>query len=83
MPLIAIALAMLAAFPVFDGVRATLLDWVFDNFVPSVGDAVQKQVTGFIDNAGKLTAAGTGPQTGTAAGTDSAARSRTCTAATA
>ncbi|MBI5165008.1 MAG: YihY family inner membrane protein [Magnetospirillum sp.] len=57
-PLIAIALAMLAAFPVFDGVRATLLDWVFDNFVPSVGDAVQRQITGFIANAGKLTAAG-------------------------
>ncbi|MEW5729391.1 MAG: YihY family inner membrane protein, partial [Pseudomonadota bacterium] len=57
-PLMAIALAMLAAFPVFDDVRAQLQTWVFQNFVPAVGEVVQKQVARFIANAGKLTAAG-------------------------
>ena len=57
-PLMAIALAMLAAFPVFDDIRAQIQGWVFQNFVPAVGEVVQKQVTRFIANAGKLTAAG-------------------------
>lgn len=57
-PLMAIALAMLAAFPVFDDIRAQIQTWVFQNFVPAVGEVVQKQVTRFIANAGKLTAAG-------------------------
>lgn len=57
-PLMAIALAMLAAFPVFDSVRAQLQSWVFQNFVPAIGEVVQTQVTRFIANAGKLTAAG-------------------------
>ncbi|CAA7627130.1 YihY family inner membrane protein [Magnetospirillum sp. UT-4] len=57
-PLMAIALAMLAAFPVFDGIRGQLTSWVFANFVPAVGEAVQTQVARFIANAGKLTAAG-------------------------
>ncbi|HSV30105.1 MAG TPA: YihY family inner membrane protein [Candidatus Omnitrophota bacterium] len=57
-PLMAIALAMLAAFPVFDDVRNQLQSWVFQNFVPAIGEVVQKQVGRFIANAGKLTAAG-------------------------
>lgn len=57
-PLMAVALAMLAAFPVFDPVRAQIQGWVFQNFVPAVGEVVQQQVSRFIANAGKLTAAG-------------------------
>lgn len=57
-PLMAIALAMLAAFPVFDEVRRNLVGWAFQNFVPAVGEVVQAQVNRFIANAGKLTAAG-------------------------
>jgi len=57
-PLLAIALAMLAAFPVFDSVRVQLQDALFKNFVPEVGEQVQRYVTIFVRNAGKLTAAG-------------------------
>lgn len=57
-PLLAIALAMLAAFPVFDGIRKDLMTMAFQNFVPAVGSVVQTQVDRFMANAGKLTAAG-------------------------
>jgi len=57
-PLMAIALAMLAAFPVFDSVRVQLQGVLFKNFVPEVGEQVQRYVATFVGNAGKLTAAG-------------------------
>jgi membrane protein len=57
-PLLAIALAMLAAFPVFDDVRERLEASLFHYLVPEVGEQVQGYVTGFVANAGKLTAAG-------------------------
>ncbi|MBC7953999.1 MAG: YihY family inner membrane protein [Rhodospirillaceae bacterium] len=57
-PLLAIALAMLAAFPVFDAIRKELLTMAFQNLVPSVGSVVQAQVDRFMTNAGRLTAAG-------------------------
>lgn len=57
-PLMAIALAMLAAFPVFDPIRKELLDLAFQNLVPAIGSVVQEQVNRFIGNAGRLTAAG-------------------------
>ncbi len=57
-PMMAIALAMLAAFPVFGNVRAQLQALVFTNFVPAVGHVVQEQVSHFIANAGRLSAAG-------------------------
>ncbi len=57
-PLMAIALAILAAFPVFDGVRDTLQATLFRYVVPEVGEQVQSYVGEFVKNAGKLTAAG-------------------------
>lgn len=57
-PLLAIALAMLAAFPVFDGIRRDLMTMAFQNLVPAVGSVVQVQVDRFMGNAGRLTAAG-------------------------
>ena len=57
-PLMAIALAMLAAFPVFGGLRERIETWVFANFVPAVGDMLQSQVENFVANAGRLSAAG-------------------------
>lgn len=57
-PLMAIALAMLAAFPVFDDIRDQVQGWIFANFVPAVGELVQERVAAFIANAGRLTAAG-------------------------
>ncbi|MGE5476695.1 MAG: YihY family inner membrane protein [Bacteroidales bacterium] len=57
-PLLAIALAMLAAFPVFDDVRSQLIGFAIDNLVPAIGDVVERQINRFIGNAGRLTAAG-------------------------
>jgi membrane protein len=57
-PLLVIALAMLAAFPVFDQMRGQIEAWAFSNFVPAVGVAVLTQVGEFVGNAGKLSAFG-------------------------
>lgn len=57
-PLLAIALAMLAAFPAFDGVRSNLISFAVSNMVPAIGNVVETQINRFIANAGKLTAAG-------------------------
>lgn len=57
-PLLAIGLAMLAAFQVFHDARQAIQAWVFRNFVPSVGELVQQWVLSFVDNAGQLTAVG-------------------------
>ena len=54
-PLLAVGLAMLSAFPVFAGMRNDIQAFVFFNFVPAAGDVVQKQFSSFLDNAGKLT----------------------------
>ena len=57
-PLFAIALAMLAAFPAFDSVRQDLVAWAFRTFAPSIGEVVQLQIHRFIGNAGRLSAIG-------------------------
>lgn len=57
-PLMAIALAMLAAFPAFDAVRQDLVQWAFRTFAPSIGEVVQLQIQRFVDNAGRLSAIG-------------------------
>lgn len=57
-PLLAIALAILAAFPVFDAVRGDLQETLFRYVVPEVGEQLQLYIAGFVKNAGKLTAAG-------------------------
>ena len=57
-PLLAIALAMLAAFPVFSPLRVQIENWIFINFVPAIGHVVQDQISLFIANAGRLSAAG-------------------------
>ena len=57
-PLLAVGLAMMTAFPVFASMRADIQIFVFSNFVPAAGDVVQKQFSSFLENAGKLTAFG-------------------------
>ncbi len=57
-PLLAIGLALLAAFPAFDDVRGQLQQFVFENFAPDIGAAVQEHVAEFVARAGELTAAG-------------------------
>jgi membrane protein len=54
-PLTVAVFAMFSAFPVFQGARTTLVDFVFDNFVPAAGETVQNAIQSFADNASKLT----------------------------
>lgn len=58
-PLLAVALAILAAFPVFNAVRDQLQGAAFHYLVPQVGVQIQHYVADFVANADKLTAAGT------------------------
>ncbi len=57
-PLTAAILGILAAFPGFADWRDQITLWVFDNFVPAAGSAVQGYITQFADNASKATAVG-------------------------
>lgn len=57
-PLAAIVVTVLAAFPVFEGAREGIHGFIFTNFMPDTGERIAEYFTGFIDNAGKLTAIG-------------------------
>ncbi|MFA6230139.1 MAG: YihY family inner membrane protein [Rhodanobacter sp.] len=54
-PLTVAVFAMFSVFPVFQPARDTLVNFVFNNFVPSAGEAVQNTMLGFAANASKLT----------------------------
>jgi len=54
-PLTVAVFAMFSAFPVFQPARDTLVTFVFANFVPAAGEAVQDAMLGFANNASKLT----------------------------
>jgi len=57
-PVLAIALAMLAAFPVFAEVRGEIMDSLFAIVFPYADEAVRGQVNQFVNAAGGLTALG-------------------------
>jgi membrane protein len=57
-PLIAAALGILTAFPVFAQWRDQITQYMFANFVPSAGDTIQGYFTQFADSASKATAIG-------------------------
>lgn len=59
-PLIAIAVAVLTAFPVFDQVREQIQTFLLINFLPDVGIAVGDYLGTFVGATGKLTAVGVG-----------------------
>lgn len=54
-PLMVAALAMFSVFPVFEGARDTLLDFVFRSFVPAAGHHIQDALKVFATNASGLT----------------------------
>ncbi len=57
-PLLAIGLAMFAAFPAFSTIREDMLKALFENVAPSIGTSVQHYLQTFIENAGKTTGVG-------------------------
>jgi membrane protein len=54
-PVIAIGLAVLAAFPVFDQVRIDLQDYIAKSFLPEHGEEVKTLFQRFVDNTRELT----------------------------
>ncbi len=57
-PLLAIGLAMFAAFPFFADRREDVLRAIVENMAPSFGSAVQEYLGTFVANAGKTTGTG-------------------------
>ncbi len=57
-PLFTVVLSMLSVFPVFEQWSGELEAFIFQNFVPTAGDAVQEYLHEFSASAGKLTAVG-------------------------
>src|SRR4029077_7352661 len=57
-PLVTVAFGIISAFPVFAEWRADISAFVFRNFVPAAGEAVESYLTQFADNASKATAIG-------------------------
>lgn len=58
-PLMAVILGVLSAFPVFDYAVEELQDFIFTNFVPAAGDVVREYLNQFIDRSTSLTGTGT------------------------
>jgi membrane protein len=57
-PLTAIAFAMLAAFPVFEGVRESFQDVLFANFLPDAAESMREHFDKFVRNTATLSAVG-------------------------
>ena len=57
-PLLAIGLAVLTAFPVFDSVRDQIQDLIVENFLPETSTAVSDYLSAFLRNARSMTGPG-------------------------
>lgn len=55
-PLLVVMLSMMTAFPLFSELRQTVEQFVYQNFVPAAGDIVKQYLTGFVENASKMSA---------------------------
>ena len=55
-PLIVVMLSVMTAFPIFADIRVEIEGFVYSNFVPTSGDVVQQYLTGFVNNASKMSA---------------------------
>lgn len=58
-PLMAVMLGVISAFPVFDQWAVEVESYIFANFVPAAGDAVQQHLNQFVEGTAELTGAGT------------------------
>lgn len=55
-PLMVVMLSVMTAFPIFSDIKVLLEGFVYQNFIPASGDIVQEHITGFVDNASKMSA---------------------------
>ena len=58
-PLMAVVVGVVSAFPVFDYGVNQLQDFIFENFVPAAGDVVREYLDRFVENSAGLTSTGT------------------------
>ncbi len=54
-PLLAVIFSFFSIFPFFEALREEVEEFVFSNFVPALGDAVQEQILSFVENASSMT----------------------------
>jgi membrane protein len=57
-PLMTVMLALFSVFPASERISQTVEDFVFQNFVPAAGEAVQQHLRNFSQKAGSLTGVG-------------------------
>jgi membrane protein len=57
-PMLAISLSILSAFPVFDEARDGIQQLIFENFAPNTGEALSEYIQTFVRNTTGLTAVG-------------------------
>jgi membrane protein len=55
-PLLVVMLSTMTAFPIFSEIKISIESFVYDNFLPATGDAVRLHITGFVENATKMSA---------------------------
>ncbi|MCH2268980.1 MAG: virulence factor BrkB family protein [SAR324 cluster bacterium] len=57
-PLLAVIFSVFSLFPVFQDWRGEVESFVFKNFVPTLGEAIQGYLVRFVENATKMTSVG-------------------------
>jgi len=57
-PLLTVSFAIFSAFSAFEQIQITVRAYIFENFVPQVGDTVLNYIEGFTQQTGKLTVIG-------------------------
>ena len=57
-PLLAVIFSVFSLFPVFQDWRGEVESFVFKNFVPTLGEAIQEYLVRFVENATKMTSLG-------------------------
>ncbi len=57
-PLMSVSISVLSTFPVFEGYKDPLQDFIFENFVPATGKAVQAYLQQFVNQVSKLSLVG-------------------------
>lgn len=53
-PLLVVMFSIMTAFPIFAEVREAMEGFVYQNFLPTSGDLIREHLTGFVNNASKM-----------------------------